>query len=572
MEDLPGSSKRLRKTIVKEGTLTSDDLNCIMNWSSDDDIDSGSSWSGGSQDICDSSEENIEPIIVDSHTQSIQNDNMSGIWHEEKYVARSIPFTGTTGLLVSNPGNKPYDFFKLCANEKLFAFIVDQTNMYAEEIFLNKNITENSRITKWKTLTIDEFKVFLGLLYHMGTIRTNRISDYWKRGYLFDLSCFNSRMSRDRWLLILRCLHFAKNPSQNEHQPQNRLYKINPLLDIFHENMDRIQYPTRVLAVDESMVLWRGCLIFRQFMQGKRHKYGLKLYVLTDAFGFVLKCIVYSGSNDKEVGGKGHVTNVVKKLLEDKLGMGHSTSIYMDNYYNSLELAQFLLNNNTYCTGTLRANRMNNPQEVIETKLKKGEIIQRYTQEGTCVMKWTDWRDVLAISTEYDGTMVKDINKRGNEITKPEAILQYNKFMGGIDHSDQMLSYYTCEHKTMRWYKKLAIHIFQIILVNSHNLFNRYSGSKLNLYDFRLSVIETLIKEGLETTSVPRCISTPKPHSGNHYPKMVERNANGKKKVRRCQECVKTQKRSETDIYCPMCPGEPGLCVYPCFKNYHRLP
>lgn len=125
---------------------------------------------------------------------------------------------------------------------------------------------------------------------------------------------------------------------------------------------------------------------------------------------------------------------------------------------------------------------------------------------------------------------MEEINKRGTQISKPEAILQYKKFMGGINHSGQMLSYYTCKRKTMRWYKKLGIHILQIILVNSHNLFNRYNGSKLNLYDFRLPVIETLIKEGLETTSASRYISTRQPKAKNHYPKMVERNANGKKK------------------------------------------
>jgi len=46
-------------------------------------------------------------------------------------------------------------------------------------------------------------------------------------------------------------------------------------------------------------------------------------------------------------------------------------------------------------------------------------------------MKWRDRRDVLVISTEYDGTLVEEINKKGNQITKPKAILQYNKFMGG---------------------------------------------------------------------------------------------------------------------------------------------
>lgn len=85
---------------------------------------------------------------------------------------------------------------------------------------------------------------------------------------------------------------------------------------------------------------------------------------MTDSLGFVLKCIIYSGSNDNEVGGEGHVTYVVKKLLEGRLGLGHS--VYMDNYYNSVELAQYLSKNKTYCIGTLRANRKNNPQEVIK--------------------------------------------------------------------------------------------------------------------------------------------------------------------------------------------------------------
>lgn len=80
------------------------------------------------------------------------------------------------------------------------------------------------------------------------------------------------------------------------------------------------------------------------------------------------------------------------------------------------------MKNKTYCTGILRANRKNNPQELIEKKLRKIEVIQRDTQEGICIMKWRDRRGILVISTEYDGTLVGEINKRGTQIAKPEAI------------------------------------------------------------------------------------------------------------------------------------------------------
>jgi len=38
-------------------------------------------------------------------------------------MAQPIPFTSTTGRIVSLAGKNQYDFFKLCANETLYTFI-----------------------------------------------------------------------------------------------------------------------------------------------------------------------------------------------------------------------------------------------------------------------------------------------------------------------------------------------------------------------------------------------------------------------------------------------------------------
>jgi hypothetical protein len=59
--------------------------------------------------------------------------------------------------------------------------------------------------------------------------------------------------------------------------------------------------------------------------------------------------------------------------MEDYLDVGHS--VYMDNYYNSFDLAVKLLNRNTYCTGTLRVDRKNTPIEVKNKQSKKGETV-----------------------------------------------------------------------------------------------------------------------------------------------------------------------------------------------------
>ncbi|KAG8235822.1 hypothetical protein J437_LFUL016135 [Ladona fulva] len=249
-------------------------------------------------------------------------------------------------------------------------------------------------------------------------------------------------MSRDRFLLIMQALHFAENPLENQQEPADRLYKIRPMIDIFHKIMRDVEYPNKNLSLDESMVLWRGRLIFHQYIQGKKHKHGIKIYMLTEPSGLVLRLHIYAGSADRDVGGAGHTGKVVNHLLDDFKNKGHS--IFLDNFYNSVDLSTQLLAEKTHTTGTLRVNRKNNPAEVLQKKLRKGEVICRWSDERVCVLKWHDKRDVLLLSTEFGPEMIEITNKAG--IKKPQAVVEYNNSMGGIDHFDQLMSYYVCEH------------------------------------------------------------------------------------------------------------------------------
>ncbi|KAG8227289.1 hypothetical protein J437_LFUL004838 [Ladona fulva] len=61
----------------------------------------------------------------------------------------------------------------------------------------------------------------------------------------------------------LKALHFSENPNEDEPVPTDRLYKIRPFLSIFEETMSEIYSPKRELCLDESMILWRGRLLFR---------------------------------------------------------------------------------------------------------------------------------------------------------------------------------------------------------------------------------------------------------------------------------------------------------------------
>src|SRR6218665_340959 len=135
--------------------------------------------------------------------------------------------------------------------------------------------------------------------------------------------------------------------------------------------LDRFQstcYPQEDISIDESMVLWHGRLIFRQYIPNKKHKYGIKLYMLCEPCGYVWNLIVYCGKLDP-LGGMGHAETVVMKLMENLLDAGHS--LYVDNFYTSVHLAKELLRQKTLLCGTLRSNRKHLPQDVVKAKLKK---------------------------------------------------------------------------------------------------------------------------------------------------------------------------------------------------------
>ncbi|XP_014484873.1 PREDICTED: piggyBac transposable element-derived protein 4-like isoform X2 [Dinoponera quadriceps] len=370
-------------------------------------------------------------------------------WSTDFSSMREIPFIRTNALLVPAPNN-PRDYFDLFVSEDYLQNIADCSNRYAENLKNSSNQVQ-SRITQWKSLTLEELKIFIGLLLHTSTTKMNRVVDYWKIHRLYK-SVFPQYMSRNRFQIILRCLHFV-----DEQNNADRMDKCKLVIDNFNNVMECIYYPGKNLSLDESMILWRGRLIFRQNIKRKRHKYGIKLYVLAEPNGIILKVHVFASTLDVTAG-KGHTKKIVDKLLEGKLNAGHA--VFMDSFYNSYGLAAKLLEQNTYCTGTLNKKHKDNPNSIITKKLKKGENVSQ-CRNGVHIGKWKDKREINYISTEFPDEMQEVITRRGTVATKPAAIINYNKNMSGVDLQDQMLSYYPCERKTLRCWKKLLNPICQ---------------------------------------------------------------------------------------------------------------
>lgn len=58
--------------------------------------------------------------------------------------------------------------------------------------------------------------------------------------------------------------------------------RIRPIYDYLRMKMNTAHNPHQKLVIDESLCLWRGNIAIRQYIPSKRHRYGLKMFVLCD--------------------------------------------------------------------------------------------------------------------------------------------------------------------------------------------------------------------------------------------------------------------------------------------------
>ena len=167
-----------------------------------------------------------------------------------------------------------------------------------------------------------------------------------------------------------------------------------------------------------------------------------------------------------------HATAVIFEMMAPYLDQG--ATLFADNYYISVDLADRLLQRRTHLVGTLRINRRGLPVALKDKIERKGDMIALENSRGIVVMKWRDKRDVLMISTRH-GLQFQETGKKdraNKEIQKPEMIIAYNKAKSGIDVSDQLSSYNTSLKKTIRWYHKVAIEVLAgTCLVNAWLMF-----------------------------------------------------------------------------------------------------
>lgn len=457
---------------------------------------------------------------------------------------------------------RPEDIFNLYVSDEILEIIAHETNIYASQ-HINKGHRHKSRVTAWTETDKDEIRNFFGILVAMGLCSVPSINLYWSKDTLFHNTFISSVMTRDRFLLLLKFIHFANN----EHANNNKLYKIEHVLSLLLKNYQAVFKPGRILVIDESMIPFRGRLHFKQYIPNKTHKYGVKLYNVK----------VYTGKGDTNPD-LGHSQSIVLQLL-DSIDPKEGRILFADNFYSSIELTRRLYEMKILYCGTLRSNRKGVPKN-FGGKMRKGQVYGK-ENNNVKIIKWVDKRPVLMISSDphHNATLVSTnkVNRQGEEICKPQCVIDYNKAKKGVDYSDQMSSYHTVIRKSLKWYRKV---LFELLLgttvVNAWIVYNMTANTKLGITEFRRQLAEDLINSQPKIRNDESKRDAPK----RRLHTFVKPDGPGRKKRKVCRGCYNklratlTSREADRKVkrvisFCKECPGAPGLCL-DCFNKCHQ--
>lgn len=534
-----GSSDRcLRSSRKRKSTAERDkDIFEFLNDTTESESysDSGSAFSG---DAPTSNADDSDDLLAARLEETSVTSNVSTLWKgvDQQYL-RQIDCSARE--VVHHYGSFPPDIdnlqpqqvYEIFFNNDLLDFIAEETNRNARNFISTEELGPKSRARTWRETSSEELRKFFGIVLYTGIVKYPGIHDYWSTNPLYENDLITSCMSRNRFQLLLRFVHFSDNSEGDRTDKSRKFIKVlNQLQDKFCEAFT----PGERLTVDETMIPFSGRLSFRQYIPSKSHKYGVKMFKLCNSEGYTLRMQVYTGKKDTV--SRNLPADIVMDLSEPYLDRGRTVAT--DNYFTSVPLARELLRRRTHLVGTLRRTRRHLPQYVVNARLQRDEIVGRVSGDGIVVGKWKDKRDVFFLSTKNDLQMVESekLRRDGTRKITPAVILDYNRTKQGVDMSDQLASYHSPLRRSIRWYHKVVFEIvLNIAIVNSRIIFNKLTKKNVSMKSFREAIVRYLL--GIDEPPFQDKRSSTRSIRGHNFDSTDVDDARGRKLRGKCQDC-----------------------------------
>ncbi|GBP73832.1 PiggyBac transposable element-derived protein 3 [Eumeta japonica] len=275
---------------------------------------------------------------------------------------------------------------------------------------------------------------------------------YWENSPDTKNELISSAMTRDRFDFIFRHLHVNDNLDL-----QDKYTKVRPLVTLLNKKFLEFSPLEEHYSVDEAMIPYYGRHGCKQHIKGKPIRYGFKAWVGATRLGYVLWMEPYQGATTmcnpiyKELGLGASVVLTFCDVLISR-GFDLPYHVVFDNFFTGTPLLEEITKKGLRCTGTVRENRTSSCPLITSKLLKKkerGAVDYRTTHDNTFIIaKWHD-NNIFSIASNAVGINPKQSAKRFSQsekrnivIEEPHMVSIYNKYMGGVDRSDENISHY----------------------------------------------------------------------------------------------------------------------------------
>ncbi|KAL3172782.1 hypothetical protein MRX96_038957 [Rhipicephalus microplus] len=227
------------------------------------------------------------------------------------------------------------------------------------------------------------------------------------------------------------------------------------------------------------MVPFTGRIAAEQFVKGKPSPEGVKVFVRCSFDGLAHDFELYQRKGtgaSKEHSHLGLGGTVVMRLVEH-IPNAQNIKCYMDNYFTSVKLLLELKEIGILASGTIRENRLAGCVLKTDKEMKKegrGGYDERVSVNGdVALVRWQD-NGVVNMASTHLGVGNVGAVRRWSEASKahvdiecPEVILDYNKYMGGVDKPHFIMSLYPMRTRTSKWPVRVIFHFASFALCNS---------------------------------------------------------------------------------------------------------
>ena len=184
---------------------------------------------------------------------------------------------------------------------------------------------------------------------------------------------------------------------------RDKLFKVRDIVESLVDRFKTVCIPSENISIDEELSLYIGRLSLKQYISSKRARSGLKLFCFCEDSGYLRNSFVYLGKTtinenqnqlERRIGKSGLVTFLLRNLL----GLGYK--LFIDNWYTSEAIFDYLYENKICAVGTVRKNQLKLPNSVTNENLDRGQFPFR-RKENMLVVRYQDKKEIFLLSTMH---------------------------------------------------------------------------------------------------------------------------------------------------------------------------